>query len=1234
MNLHGTVENSDLQRIHLESEVKKNKKTMKVKASNIESILPLVPIGPIVPYTKKSRKQKIKILEEMPIINIEPLKEIPILQEKQHNKEKQQKQTRKRKVKILEDIPIINLEPVKEMPILQDKLQKQQKQTRKRKIKILDKSPIRFSPTQGQMVPAKMATVPVPPTVSIPQSKRWNEEFIDILEQLSVLMAKQGDQIRSRVYKKAQETIMSIPEDIIDINQLKGKPGIGETILAKLQEYINTGTLNILEREKNKPEYILSNIYGIGPKKASELVKMGIKSIADLRQRQDEVLNAVQKVGLKYYEDIEQRIPRSEIDEYNTIFDSVYQELRKTDPIMKYEIVGSYRRGAQTSGDIDVIITSSVPDTFKRFVDILLQQHIILEILSRGQSKCLVITKIPDKQFARRVDFLFTSPKEYPFSVLYFTGSKGFNTVMRGYALKLGYSLNEHGFSKMEGKHKSETLLDLPIYQERDIFTFLKLQYKEPKERIDGRSVIPINVFEEPVSPLPDTVAADLPVEVAADLPVEVANDLPVELQETSIILPKKKPKTEKIKVQKEPKEPRKSKAKTLKNNIKLSIDNPIQMLPEQVSETININESAEQNIRSFKTKGISLLESLAESDLNQMLIISNDKYYNETPLLTDNEYDILKEFIARKFPKNEIVDAVGAPIIGEGKNKVQLPFEMWSMDKIKPDSNALDSWKQKYHGPYILSCKLDGVSGMYVSAGVKGSTVPKLYTRGNGTVGQDISHLIQPMNLDKSTDNKGIVVRGEFILSKHIFQEKYKDKFANPRNMVAGLINKQSHDERIHDLKFVGYEVIEPPMSPSEQLRTIQSLGFDTVQYQSATKIDLTNEYLSSLLLDWRSHYEYEIDGIIVTDDHIHQRISSNPDHAFAFKMVISDQMAEAKVVDVLWEASKNGYLKPRVRIEPIRLGGVKIEYATGFNGKFIEENKIGIGAVIQIIRSGDVIPYIQSISVPAEIAKMPEQAYHWTNSHVDIILDDLDSDPKVLEKNITAFFVELEVDGLAKGNVKRLIDGGFNTVGKIIRMTKADFEQVGFKSLADKFVAGIRTKIDSASLPQIMRASNRLGRGISGKIIEQIMTTEPDILTRQESNETKVDRLTRIKGIGKIVAATFVEHIGEFIEFLRECGLENKLTRETIQPEVVQNMVPDMTHPLFGKKIVMTKVRDQEIIQKLADVGGQLVDSIGSDTFALIVKSKEDTSAKVKKAIEKGIPIMTPDEFKSQYM
>ena len=193
-------------------------------------------------------------------------------------------------------------------------------------------------------------------------------------------------------------------------------------------------------------------------------------------------------------------------------------------------------------------------------------------------------------------------------------------------------------------------------------------------------------------------------------------------------------------------------------------------------------------------------------------------------------------------------------------------------MDKIKPDTDALATWMGKYRGPYVLSCKLDGVSGLYSTE----EKVPKLYTRGDGKVGQDISHLIPHLRLPKT---KGVVIRGEFIIPKSMFEKKYKTKFANPRNMFAGIINNKTITNEIaniiKDIQFVAYEVIKPAeLSPSKQMEYLKAINQYNVLYKTETNIhNLTNEQLSDTLIEWRNNSIYEIDGIIVTNDKVYER-------------------------------------------------------------------------------------------------------------------------------------------------------------------------------------------------------------------------------------------------------------------------------------------------------------------------------------------------------------------------
>ena len=636
--------------------------------------------------------------------------------------------------------------------------------------------------------------------------------------------------------------------------------------------------------------------------------------------------------------------------------------------------------------------------------------------------------------------------------------------------------------------------------------------------------------------------------------------------------------------------------------------------------KTTKKKTTAKEHIEAFVSNGIHVLESLTEKDLSAMIKTANKAFHDDgKPLMEDNAYDIMREYVEKKYPNNAALKDVGAAIV---KNKATLPYEMWSMDKIKPDSGVLESWKSKYNGPYIISCKLDGVSGLYTTEDEK----PKLYTRGDGKVGQDVSHMIPFLQLPAI---RGLVMRGEFIIKKSVFDSKYKSTFANPRNLVAGIVNQKTKDAKKYgDLDFVAYEVIKHPdhsvdeLKPSLQMTLMEQMNVHCVQNRTLTKDELTNPILSDILVQWRSEYGYEIDGIIVCNDEVYSRTSGNPKHAFAFKMVLSDQVAEAHVVDVLWSASKDGYLKPRVQIVPIVLGGVTITYATGFNAAFIEKNKIGVGAVIMLVRSGDVIPYIKSVTTPAQKAKMPEVEYVYNDTGVDIMLKDKNADASVLEKTITLFFQGIKVDGMGAGNVKKMIAAGYNDICKIVHMTKEQLLGIeGFKEkMAEKIHSGIQNKIQGASIVTLAAVSNTMGRGFSEKKIQLIYDAHPDVFTNKSVQN--VDVLSKIKGIERKTAQLFVDNIPNFMSFLEECKMTNKLHNHVEKVEV-------KSHPLNGKTIVMTGFRDKDLEQRLKGIGVKVGSSVSKNTHLLLVKTLENTSSKIEEAKKLGIEIVEVDKF-----
>jgi len=649
--------------------------------------------------------------------------------------------------------------------------------------------------------------------------------------------------------------------------------------------------------------------------------------------------------------------------------------------------------------------------------------------------------------------------------------------------------------------------------------------------------------------------------------------------------------------------------------------------------------------LRNFSIDGHAFLNTQSEIDLVNMIALCNNYYFNRgISLVNDNLYDSLTAYSIKKYPKKKKNTNVGAPV-SNSKVKVQLPFKMASMNKIKPDTNALSRWMEKYKGPYIITSKLDGISALYHGK------EHKLYTRGDGVEGQDISHMLPYLGMNDL--NTECSFRGELIINKTLFQAKYSKVYANARNMVSGLVNKKVNaknadlQEMLCDVHFVIYELLEPNVAPCVQHDIISK--FSKLRHVYNMEIDdLSNELLTTVLIKIREQYEYEVDGIVVTNDEYYERdeVLKNPDHSFAFKTALTNQFAEAIVVDVIWSPSKDGYMKPRVQIEPVHLCGVNIEYLTGFNAKYIYENKIGIGAMIEVVRSGDVIPYINSVLRSSESPKMPPnmENYKWTDSNVDLMLkeehkcDNLD----VMEKQIAGFFKKIKVDGLSNGNVRKIINyDNTVTVESISKMTIDDFIKIpGFQQkMATKISESIAQRLRDERLENIMSASNIFGRGFSEKRLGDIMEAHPDILTSGESDKDKIDKVKNVNGISIKTATQFVAHIQDFKDFLENMHLTSKLQcddEERTQDKQTQKEQKEQkeTKHLANKTFVMTGFRDEELQNYITSNGGKIGSAITKNSVALLVKEtgyKENT--KTAQAQKKGIPILTRAEFYEQF-
>lgn len=668
--------------------------------------------------------------------------------------------------------------------------------------------------------------------------------------------------------------------------------------------------------------------------------------------------------------------------------------------------------------------------------------------------------------------------------------------------------------------------------------------------------------------------------------------------------------------------------------------------------------------IELLKVDPESTLKSLGEKEILKILDNLADKYYNETPIISDELFDIIKEHYETEYDTKY---KVGAPIksvkstksakssdtndiITKGKNgtKVKLPYWMGSLDKIKPSSGTFNNWINKFPGPYVLSWKLDGISALLCK--IKGQVY--MYTRGDGIEGQDISHCIQMLGSNGLNINKmveGDAIRGELIMSKTNFKT-IEDRMANPRNAVSGIIGTKKPDpELLKLIDFVAYWVLSPQLKATEQLEYIKKKDFVPRSVEYEIKSKLTLDELSAKLVEGRKSHKYEIDGVVVIDDSKYYPLESgsNPTYGFAFKQLLTDQIAEATVLDVLWEVSKDKYIKPKIKINTIELGGVEITYATAFNAKFVVDNCIGPGAQIQIVRSGDVIPKIEKVLKPAESGKpkLPTIKYSWNETGVDIIASDLDADTmgKIIVKKLTYFFDTLGIKWMGETTIEKFVSNGYDDLWKILQANKtqiSNIEGLG-ETLVSKLYSSIETGLEERKLEEIMAASQIFGRGIGIKKFKLITSDYPNILEiyKEKGSAHTKELINNIMGFDTKTTNKIVDSMGEFIQYLdkflklKPNLLKSNVVKSTKSAKSVKSEETKSTglnlDKYAGKKIVFTGFRDKEVEEELENVGAKISSSVSSNTDLVIASNLDEKSSKIVKAKALEIELMSKDEF-----
>ena len=634
--------------------------------------------------------------------------------------------------------------------------------------------------------------------------------------------------------------------------------------------------------------------------------------------------------------------------------------------------------------------------------------------------------------------------------------------------------------------------------------------------------------------------------------------------------------------------------------------------------------------------------------------------YYNTgEPIVSDAEYDNLIEKIKEINPNHPSLTKTGTR---PKKTPVTLPYPMPSLRKVFAGRDDVVSEVDKLlarSDVIFIMPKLDGNSGAIYS----NEDGRFLYQRGDGIVGSNVTHYLAHLHTKFDVLPKGIMIRGECIMTKQTFKEKYSKDYINARNLVSGIMNAD-FDTKISDVCFIAYDVIHLSDTVYERIKVICSpisdqrdigklylsdvlnaLVFNDIVCVPALSlykegdgyclIDGSGDYPGSKLLIDKKHLEehlcniydnfiqtlpYEIDGLVLRSDElvINQPLdTARPKHAFAFKV---NKTTQTTVVGITWKISMNKRLIPLVELAPIFMSGATVTFATGHNAKNVIENGINTGAIVNITRSGEVIPYIESVVKQSDIPPLPPHhpdEYEWDGPH--LVLKETNTD--VLIAMLTYVVEKLEFDGWGSAVLSDLVRVGI--INTLTDLYSCDLNQIHHKALEGYGETKVKNLIDSRNkalsqvkLPALMAASRQFGSTFGRRRFEMILKHHrPDdpIGFKDYSEDEIMKMVLKYKNIGEAFARVFASQYRSWVDFYRSIE-----TYVTLVPSQVW-----LRQKTTANEVVFTLVRDKEFEKHLTDLGFHIADRVTAQTVAVVTSDINAKSKKLDKARSSGIPI-----------
>jgi DNA ligase (NAD+) len=587
----------------------------------------------------------------------------------------------------------------------------------------------------------------------------------------------------------------------------------------------------------------------------------------------------------------------------------------------------------------------------------------------------------------------------------------------------------------------------------------------------------------------------------------------------------------------------------------------------------------------------------------------ANEAYRAGSPIISDEEYDVLLSKLESEMSFFEFEEFKQTLMEKSGGYKHQ--YVMGSLSKVRyNEGDELSKWIKKHNvKEIIVSEKLDGCS---FTAVYKDCKFVCGASRGDGVTGTDWTEKLKyilPKTINAKDD---LIIRGELMLcgDAHV-----KIGYKNPRNGVVGIMGEDAIvPEKLKAVTAFVYDVLNTDYTPFRILKGLK----ENFTVPNFTKIKVTStieDDLKNLLDTWKNSSDYGMDGLVIcTDDYINENVY-HPEKKIAFK--VNSEGIICEVIGVEWNTSKTGSIKPVVLIKPTEIDGTTVKRVSGYNYRFISNNCIGIGSLVSVIKSGDVIPKIINVIKQSTILEVPSvcPSCHGVVQYkeVDIVCNNLIcGDQSVLKVN--SF---LRNCGVENASEKSLTNWGINTFDDLFNF-KADSNyksQVSFVKELDKVWKLTEDKLFSKMY------FNGGGERTITKLIEFY---------------GKGDVSTATKELYSCHVINYPEGIGyTTIVKLENDWFENALLLDTIthdtryKPIVEKKETTILNLNITGLSFCITGTlsKPRKYFEDLVIKNGGKIGSVSKNLHYLIVGN--DAGSKLDKATKLGIKILSGDEF-----